>query len=98
MDIQQLKECLGQQTKFYLLDISKVIKILGEIDKNLDNTIIWKLQTENNIQLKYSLMENQLNVTDRMIITLYFNSELGSRMIQFRETSLGGVQMNLIVY
>ena len=30
-NIQQLKECFGQQTKFYVLDISKAIKLLGEI-------------------------------------------------------------------
>ena len=94
MDIQQLKEGFGQQTKFYLLDISKVIKLLGEIKQSLDDIIIWKLQTENNIQLKYTLMI----ITDRMIKTLYFTMELGSRMIQFRWTSRGGVKMNLIVY
>ena len=56
-NIQQLKECFGQQTKFYVLDISRAIKLLGEIEQNLDNTIIWKLQPENNIQLKYTSME-----------------------------------------
>ena len=83
-NIQQLKECFGRQTKFYILDISKVIKLLSEIEQSLDDTIIWKFQAENNIQLKYSLMENQLNVTDKMIKTLYFTMELGSRMVQFR--------------
>ena len=46
-NIQQLKECFGQQTKFYVLNINKAIKRLGEIKQNLDNTIIWKLQAEN---------------------------------------------------
>ena len=43
LNIQQLKEYFGQQTKFYVLDISKAIKLLGEIEQNLDDTIIWKL-------------------------------------------------------
>ena len=55
--IQQLKECFGQQTKFYILDISKAIKLLDEIEQSLDDTIIWKLQAENNIHLKYTPME-----------------------------------------
>ena len=56
-DIQQLKECFGQQTKFFILDISKAIKHLEEIEQSLDDTIIWKLQAENNIHLKYTPME-----------------------------------------
>ena len=56
-NIQQLKECFGQQTKFYVMDISKAIKLLSEIKQSLDNTIIWKLQAENNIPLKYTSME-----------------------------------------
>ena len=56
-NIQPLKEYFGQQTQFYVLDISKAIKLLGEIEQNLDNTIIWKLQAENNIQMKYTSME-----------------------------------------
>ena len=56
-NIQQLKECFGQQTKFYILDISKAIKLLDEIEQSLDDTIIWKLQAENNIHLKYTPME-----------------------------------------
>ena len=57
MDIRQLKECFRQQTKFYILDISKAIKLLDEIEQSLDDTIIWKLQAENNIHLKYTPME-----------------------------------------
>ena len=30
-NIQQLKQFFGQQTKFYVLDISKAINLLGEI-------------------------------------------------------------------
>ena len=56
-NIQQLKECFGQQTKFYILDNSKAIKLLEEIEQSLDDTIIWKLQAENNIHLKYTPME-----------------------------------------
>ena len=56
-DSQQLKECFGQQTKFYVLDISKAIKFLSEIEQSLDDTILWKLQAINNIHLKYSPME-----------------------------------------
>ena len=56
-NIQQLKECFGHQTKFYILDISKAIKLLDEIEQSLDDTIIWKLQAENNIHLKYTPME-----------------------------------------
>ena len=33
------------------------IKILVEIEQNLDETSIWKLQAENNIQLKYTPTE-----------------------------------------
>ena len=36
---------------------SKAIKLLDEIEQSLDNTIIWKLQAENNIHLKYTSME-----------------------------------------
>ena len=83
-NIQQLKECFGQQTKFYILDISKAIKLLDEIEQSLDDTIIWKLQAENNIHLKYTPMEEHTECNDRRIITLYFTMELGSRMIQYR--------------
>ena len=55
-NIQQLKECFGKQTKFYILDINKAIKLLDEIEQSLDDTIIWKLQAENNIHLKYTAM------------------------------------------
>ena len=56
-DIRQLKECFGQQTKFYILDISKAIKLLDKIEQSLDYTITWKLQAENNIHWKYTRME-----------------------------------------
>ena len=56
-NIQQLKECFGQQTQLYILDISKAIKLLDEIEQSLDDTIIWKLQAENSIHLKYTPME-----------------------------------------
>ena len=56
-NIQQLKECFGQQTQFCVLGISKAIKLLSEIEQSLDDTINWKLQAENNIHLKYTPME-----------------------------------------
>ena len=56
-NIQQPKERFGRQTKFYVLDISIANKLLGEIEQNSDVTIIQKLQAENNIQLKYTSME-----------------------------------------
>ena len=57
-NIQQLKKCFGQQTKFYILDICKAIKLLSKIEQSLDDTIIWKLQAENNIHLTlYFTME-----------------------------------------
>ena len=59
-NIQQLKECFGQQTKFYILDISKAIKLLREIEQSLDDTIIWKLQAGNNVRLKYTSMEKPI--------------------------------------
>ena len=43
--------------KILVLDISKAIKLLSEIEQSLDDTIIWKLQAENNIHLKYTPME-----------------------------------------
>ena len=43
--------------KFYVLDISKAIKLLSEIEQSSDDTLIWKLKAENNIQLKYTTME-----------------------------------------
>ena len=58
-NIQQLKKYFGQQTKFYILDISKAIKLLDEIEQSLDDTIIWKLQAENKINFKYTPMEEQ---------------------------------------
>ena len=83
-NIQKLKECFEQLTEFYVLDIIKAIKFLGTIEQYLDDTIIRKLQAENNIQLKYTSMEEQLNVTDKRITTSYFTLEMVSRMIQFR--------------
>ena len=53
--IQQLKEWTAD--KILVLDISKAIKLLSKIEQSLDDTIIWKLKAENNIQLKYSTME-----------------------------------------
>ena len=55
-NIQQLKDCFGQQTKFYILDVSKAIKLLDKMGQNSD-TIIQKLQAESNIQMKYTPME-----------------------------------------
>ena len=54
-NIQQLKEWTADE--ILILDISKAIKLLSEIEQSLDDTIIWKLKAENNIQLKYSTME-----------------------------------------
>ena len=39
------------------MDISKAIKLLDEIEQSLDGTIIWKMQAENNIHLKYTPKE-----------------------------------------
>ena len=54
-NIQQLKEWTAD--KILVLDISKAIKLLSEIEQSLDDTIIWKFQAENNIHLKYTPME-----------------------------------------
>ena len=54
-NIQQLKEWTAD--KILVLDISKAIKLLSEIEQSLDDTIIWKFQAENNIYLKYTPME-----------------------------------------
>ena len=54
-NIQQLKE--WTEDKILVLDISKAIKLLSEIEQSLDDTIIWKFQAENNIYLKYTPME-----------------------------------------
>ena len=54
-NIQQLKEWTAD--KILVLDISKAIKLLNEIEQSLDDTIIWKLQAENNIHLKYTPMD-----------------------------------------
>ena len=54
-NIQQLKEWTAD--KILILDISKSIKLLSKIEQSLDDTIIWKLQAENNIHLKYTPME-----------------------------------------
>ena len=43
--------------KILVLDISKAIKLLSEIEQSLDDTIIWKLQAENKINFKYTPME-----------------------------------------
>ena len=39
-----------------MLDISKASKLLDKIEHYSDDTIIWELQAENNIQMKYTLM------------------------------------------
>ena len=54
-NIQQLKEWTAD--KILVLDISKGIKLLSEIEQSLEDTIIWKFQAENNIHLKYTPME-----------------------------------------
>ena len=97
-NIQQLKECFGQQTKFYVLDVSKVIKLLGGIEQSLDDNIIWKLQAESNIQLKYTSMEGPTECNRQEDSNFVFYHGMGRRMIQFRETSRGGVKMNIIAY
>ena len=43
--------------KILYTGFSKAIKLLDEIEQSLDDTIIWKLQTENNIHFKYTPME-----------------------------------------
>ena len=78
-NMQQLKECFGQQTKFIILDISKAIKLLDEIEQSSDDTIIWKLQAKNNIHLKYTPMEEPTECNGQ-----YFIMELGNRIIQYR--------------
>ena len=54
-NIQQLKEWTAD--KILILDISKAINLLSEIEQSLDDTIIWKFQAENNIHLKYTPIE-----------------------------------------
>ena len=54
-NIQQLKEWTAD--KILVLDNSKAIKLLSEIEQSLDDTIIWKFQAEYNIHLKYTPME-----------------------------------------
>ena len=54
-NIQQLKEWTADT--ILVLDISKAIKLLNEIEQSLDDTKIWKFQAENNIHLKYTPME-----------------------------------------
>ena len=56
-NIQQLKKVFWTADKILVLDISKAIKLLSEIEQSLDDTIIWKFQAENNIHLKYTPME-----------------------------------------
>ena len=31
-NVQQLKECFGQQTKFYALDINEAVKLLNKFE------------------------------------------------------------------
>ena len=59
-NIQQPKDCFGQRPNFYVLDISKAIKLLDKIEQNSDDTIILKLKVENNIQLKYTPKEGSM--------------------------------------
>ena len=54
-NIQQLKKWTAD--KILVLDISKAINLLSEIEQSLDDTIIWKFQAENNIHLKYTPIE-----------------------------------------
>ena len=55
-NIQQLKDCFGQRTKFYILDVSKAITHFDKIGQKSD-TIIQNLQAESIIQMKYTPME-----------------------------------------
>ena len=43
-----------------VLDISKLIKLLSDIQQSLNDTIIWKFQAENNIHLNYTPMEEPI--------------------------------------
>ena len=83
-NIQQLKECFGQQTKFYVLDISKATKLLDEIEQSLDDTIIWKLQAEYNTHLKYTPMEEPTECNGQEVNYFVFTMKLGSTMIQYK--------------
>ena len=78
-NIQQLKECFGQQMKFYKLDFSKAIKLLDEIEQSLDDTIIWKLQAENNIHLKYTPMEEPTECNGQEDNNFVFNHGTGEQ-------------------
>ena len=78
-NIQQLKKCFGQQTKFYILDISKTIKLLDEIEQSLDDTIIWKLQAENKINFKYTPMEEHTECNQQEDNNLVFYHGTGEQ-------------------
>ena len=62
-NIQQLKEWTAD--KILVLDISKAIKLLSEIEQSLDDTIIWKFQAENNIHLKYTTPMEEPTICNR---------------------------------
>ena len=64
-NIQQPKDCFEQRPNFYVLDISKAIKLLDKIEQNSDDTIILKLKVENNIQLKYTPKEGSMECNRR---------------------------------
>ena len=65
--------------KFYVLDISKAIKLLSEIEQSSDDTIIWKLKAENNIQLKYTTMEKPTECNRQEDYHFVFNHGTGEQ-------------------
>ena len=55
-NIQQLRVSDNRQN-FTNWITTKQLKLLHEIEQSFDDTIIWKLQAENNIRLQYTPME-----------------------------------------
>ena len=53
-NVQQLKECFGQQMKFYILYINEAVTLLNKCEPTLDDTIIRKLQEVETTWLKYT--------------------------------------------
>ena len=58
-NIQQLR-VLDNRQNFTNWITTKQIKLLNEIEQSFDDTIIWKLQAENNIWLQYTPMEEPI--------------------------------------
>ena len=77
-NIQQLRVSDNRQN-FTNWITTKQLKLLNEIEQSFDDTIIWKLQAENNIWLQYTPMEEPTECNGQEENNFVFNPGTGEQ-------------------